>query len=67
MPSDGPDFTAGLASLLPPCLTPEQRERYAGIAAIVKATTDGVSHARDEFVEPAPVFALQIGARSPRS
>jgi hypothetical protein len=56
--TDAPKLEDALAALLPVCLTPEQRARYAGIAAIVRRTVEAVPHARSEFEEPASVFDM---------
>jgi len=56
--TDTPKLEDALEARLPACLTPEQRARYAGIAAIVRRTVEAVPHARSEFVEPAPVFDM---------
>ncbi len=41
---------------LPDCMSDEQKQRYATIAAIARATADRVPHATNEFSEPAHVF-----------
>ncbi len=56
--TDAPKLEDALAALLPACLTPEQRARYEGIAAIVRRAVEAVPHARSEFAEPAPVFDM---------
>jgi hypothetical protein len=40
---------------LPDCLSDDQKQRYATIAALARATADRVPHATNEFSEPAHV------------
>ncbi len=65
MADETPDAVAeALAGMLPPDLTPAQRARFAALATVVRNTVARVPHAKDEFVEPAGVFDLQVRWRA---
>jgi hypothetical protein len=48
---------------LPKGLSPEQRARYAQIAALARATADRLPRPMEKTLEPAPVFSLQGDGR----